>query len=783
MVAVRPLRVEELAELLAFEFDAARGGIPKYRETWRLNDQTQAVLSTCSSLVTIVYDSADAEFDINSDADSDTNSDASSARVLPIPYVLDSNWTRQSQQYNHLLGVVQFSHFSVKEFLISNRLGGFSQYHIRPASAHTILTQACLGCLLHLDIHTDKNVVECFPLSQYAARHWVEHAHFEDVASRVKDGMETLFDPDKPHLAAWIRINDMDSYLWRFSWRFSDSVTPNPLYYSVLCGFYDLVKHLATKYPQHLNAIYGQYRYPLFAALRVDRLEFAELLLEHGADVNARETTGETILLNVLSQLCPRPRPTLLGPHHLVKYERVVEVAQMLVRHNADTNSQDDDGKTPLHLLSESQINKADILTLALLLLKHGAKLNTRDKDNQTPLHLAVRRCRSKLAVILLEHGADATAEDNKVRTILHALLSESRNDNEGDVIDLAMLLLKHGAGVNKRDKINHTPLHLAVRRDRSKLAAILLEHGADATAEDNNGRSLLHTLLSESWNNDEGDVISLALLLLEHGAELNTRDKHNQTPLHLAVMRNWTKLAAILLEHGADATAKDNNGRTVFHTLLSERRKDGEGDVINLALLLLIYGAGVNRQDKDNESPLHLALRRDRRSLSKLPMTLLEHGADVKAEDNDGNTPLSMLVERLATIHGTCGLSHFLKHKTAEPAHDTKVSRQYKDKKTPVLTGDASMENKTSETPVHQVIRRQNDTRDFSVGFSQPISPEHGMDINGRPAQDESHLTLSHLQSNFSPAQSVQTLLDLGANPNGWGGTPLSKGLKGKYH
>jgi hypothetical protein len=115
MVAVRPLRVEELAELLAFEFDAAQGGIPKYRAAWRLDDQTQAVLSTCSSLVTII----------------------------------DDRWSGRQ--------VVQFSHFSVKEFLISNRLtsplGDFSRYHIHPGSAHTILTQACLGFLLHLDDH------------------------------------------------------------------------------------------------------------------------------------------------------------------------------------------------------------------------------------------------------------------------------------------------------------------------------------------------------------------------------------------------------------------------------------------------------------------------------------------------------------------------------------------------------------------------------------------------------------------------------------------------------
>ena len=48
VVAARPLYVEELAELLAFDFDATPGGIPKYRPALRLDDQTQAVLSTCS---------------------------------------------------------------------------------------------------------------------------------------------------------------------------------------------------------------------------------------------------------------------------------------------------------------------------------------------------------------------------------------------------------------------------------------------------------------------------------------------------------------------------------------------------------------------------------------------------------------------------------------------------------------------------------------------------------------------------------------------------------------
>jgi hypothetical protein len=300
VVALRPLRAGELAELLAFEFDAARGGIPKYRPAWRLDDQTQAVLSTCSSLVTIIDDEDNIQ-------------------------------------------IVQFSHFSVKEFLISNRLtsplGDFSRYQIHLGPAHTVLTQACLGFLLHLD-NQDEESVEAFPLAQYAAEHRVEHARFEDVASRVKDGMETLFDPDKPHFAAWLGIYDMDND-WPFSLDSgSPEPKPNPLYYSVLCGFYDLVKHLAVKHPQHIGAICGRYRFPLLAALSEDHIEIAELLIELDANVDARETTGETMLLVALT---PSTGMTLFE-HNLV------DIVRFLLKHGADVNARDKTLRNALHL-------------------------------------------------------------------------------------------------------------------------------------------------------------------------------------------------------------------------------------------------------------------------------------------------------------------------------------------------------------------------------------------------------------------------------------------------
>ena len=56
IVAIRPFHVEELAEVLAVDFDDAEG-IPKLNSNWRWEDQEQAILSSCSSLIAIVQSS------------------------------------------------------------------------------------------------------------------------------------------------------------------------------------------------------------------------------------------------------------------------------------------------------------------------------------------------------------------------------------------------------------------------------------------------------------------------------------------------------------------------------------------------------------------------------------------------------------------------------------------------------------------------------------------------------------------------------------------------------
>jgi hypothetical protein len=108
-VAIHPLHVAELAEVLTVNFEkASNGETSKLKTDWWWEDQEQVVLSTCSSLIAVV----------------------------------NENGTE----------VVQFSHFSVKEFLTSLQLVASSSdvlyFYILLEPAHTVMARACLGTLL-----------------------------------------------------------------------------------------------------------------------------------------------------------------------------------------------------------------------------------------------------------------------------------------------------------------------------------------------------------------------------------------------------------------------------------------------------------------------------------------------------------------------------------------------------------------------------------------------------------------------------------------------------------
>jgi hypothetical protein len=295
---------------------------------------------------------------------------------------------------DHGSRVVQFSHFSIQQFLMSDRLatssGDLSRHHFIPEVAHTILAQACLGSLLYLGDRMDDESVKDLSLAEYAAEHWVTRAQFHGVASRVADGMVSLFDPDEPYLAAWVGRYNVDGPYQTYRGSFS---MPTPLYYySSLCGFSDLVQYLIVRHPHHVNAMGGRYESPLLAALVRKHVGVAEILHQNGANLDIRGMRNRT-------------------PLHVAIRNSDTDIVRFLLQHGADVNAQQDDLSTPLHLaMRNSQGLGVDI---AELLLKYGADPHARDKDYATPWLLARYRERFDIARVLLYHDAKAPTEND----------------------------------------------------------------------------------------------------------------------------------------------------------------------------------------------------------------------------------------------------------------------------------------------------------------------------------------------------------------------------------
>jgi hypothetical protein len=283
-VSSRPFCVEELAEFLAFEFK--EGSIPEFHEDWRLEDPVDAVLSTCSSFLAIV--------------------DVDGSRTI------------------------QFSHFSVKEFLTSSRLAEASdsmsrRFHFSMPRAHTLMARACLGFLLHLDETVTEEDLKRYPLAEYAAEHWVDHFRLENGSRDTEDGMKRLFDSRKPHFGIWLWIHDPEPHFRNQPMRAEKPLPPRgtPLHYVALLGLHAIVEFLVTERPQDMHTKgFNDMSTPLHRASSEGHVDVARVLLEHGAVATARDVGGRT-------------------PLHEASKQGYVKLARVLLEHGAVATAQD----------------------------------------------------------------------------------------------------------------------------------------------------------------------------------------------------------------------------------------------------------------------------------------------------------------------------------------------------------------------------------------------------------------------------------------------------------
>lgn len=396
--ASRPLRVEELAEFLAFDFD--EGENPKFDASWRPNDPNEAILSTCSSLIAVVNVGGTT--------------------------------------------VVQFSHFSVKEFLTSNRIarGRVSRYYISLEPAHLTIARACLALLLSLDGSVNRATIRDLPLAFYAARYWSGHTKFGNVSLHIRDAMQRVHDPAKPYFLVWTWLEPCDENRDSIS---EAPTTPSasPLHHALLYSFLDVAEWLIASRSQDPDEPYRG-KTQLYWASKHDHLKIAQLLIKHGADVNAQHVAG----------WCPL---------HIASFNGHLETLRFLIGNGANVNARDGDW-TALYLAAEE-----GHLEVVRVLLENGADPNVR-RRNGTSFHRAWKNGHLDVAELLLKYGADIDAPYLYGETLL--LRAAKSGDQK-----MALQVLERGANIHTRSPVGKTPLQAALTWGDKDMVQLLLQY------------------------------------------------------------------------------------------------------------------------------------------------------------------------------------------------------------------------------------------------------------------------------------------------------------------
>ena len=134
---------------------------------------------------------------------------------------------------------------------------------------------------------------------------------------------------------------------------------------------------------------------PLHNAAYFGRLQGFQMLVEHNANIHVWNDFGELPLHKAAS--------------HGVKHDHI-DIMQILLDRGANPNARDNDGSTPLHHSSwyERPIYSTTKGTVegTSLLLKHGAIIDAENNEGRTPLQLALEHGSDDIATCLKEHGA-----------------------------------------------------------------------------------------------------------------------------------------------------------------------------------------------------------------------------------------------------------------------------------------------------------------------------------------------------------------------------------------
>ncbi|KAH6644841.1 ankyrin repeat-containing domain protein [Boeremia exigua] len=487
--STRPMLVDEIAEVVAI--DVARD--PAFDHDEVLEDPLEA-LNICSSLVTIS--------------------------------------TIQTRGLGHAEQVIALAHYSVQEYLVSDRIkqGPANQYRMHEAECHGVMMDGCLRYLLQLQRPLSEEAIHTLALARYAAESWSSHLGKtgEDTERLIQPAMD-LMSTENPAYLTWIQLYDPDSPWLQPDLRKGRGSVAAPLYYAALLGLNAITKLLLDQGAK-VNTQGGRYGNALHAASLKGHKQIVRMLLTAGADIDAQsEDYGNSL--------------------QAASYEGHELIVKMLLEERADVNARG--GKYGNALQSASAAGHQAIVQL---LLDKGADVNKQGGLYSNALNAAASESHEAIVELLIKNSADASRYDSQGKNVLHHATNSAYCS-----LSLVKVLLSQGVPADTADIENMTPLHYSVKFGHKSIVELLVDSGLPIDVgvyRKPRSRNTLDTDTPYRSSVPESEShVSCASAGL--------------TPLHFAALTGDSVMTKFLLERGADPNALSGYNESPMHLTL----------------------------------------------------------------------------------------------------------------------------------------------------------------------------------------------------------------------
>lgn len=266
--------------------------------------------------------------------------------------------------------------------------------------------------------------------------------------------------------------------------------------------------------------------YPIMVAMDMKNNELFDWCIDHGARLDVKNKSGNTLLMFAVSKGTNHMLGTLLGKEetqlnvhdekgltslHYASMYNNVHAVHALLDAGTHINVRSTNGNTPLHFAVS-----LGHVTIIDKLIQKGANMSLQNVEGQDALLLAIHRKQEKSVELLIRHDASVTKKYAEGATVLHHAV------NSGDVVILKKLL-DAKADPDAVDDYGNTPLLFACNFVNPNAVRLLLQAGANPNAKNHQHLSAISFIVEKA--NDEYAQECIDILTL-YGAKITEEEK-----------------------------------------------------------------------------------------------------------------------------------------------------------------------------------------------------------------------------------------------------------------